>query len=72
MPSNVQVYIVGRSKGYNNSRVTIDVHNSKRLEQMTVKAMKTACAVCRSGRSIFLLNFRSKLQIEIGRCPAVA
>ena len=37
VPSNVQVYIVG---GVRDGRVTIDVHNSKRLEHMTVNAMK--------------------------------
>ena len=37
VPSNVQVYIVGVVR---DGRVTIDVHNSKRLEHMTVNAMK--------------------------------
>ena len=48
MPSNVQVYIVGvvTSKGWSFCLLLkfclllIDVHNSKRLEHMTVNAMK--------------------------------
>ena len=39
MPSNVQVYIVGVVRDAD-GRVTIDVHNSKRLEHMTFNAMK--------------------------------
>ena len=71
MPSNVQVYIVGVDCRYivRDRMVVlfiieilfillIDVNNSKRLEHMTVKAMKTACAVCRSGRSIFFIKFQ--------------